>query len=80
VLGRKAVDCERNEGIIEASQAAPQGIPLNDNEAKQYKLPANFVSLREMQKAALDAIMRAHNLSKQQSRTTAAFVRVYVEL
>ena len=40
------------------------------------RLPANFIKLRETQRAALDTIMMAHAKRQQQSRTNSVFVKI----
>jgi hypothetical protein len=39
-------------------------------------LPANFIKLRETQKAALDTIMKFHAKRQQEPRTNSVFVRI----
>jgi hypothetical protein len=75
VLGRKTLGNEQHGGQVDVPKTVQPDMQLCDNATQEHQLPANFVQLREMQKAALDAIVRAHKISQQQSRTTAVFVR-----
>jgi hypothetical protein len=71
----QAIEQESKVGDYYEGDVAHAGSPVQ-NGTQDRQLPANFVKLRDIQRAALDTIMSAHANSQLQTRTNSVFVRI----